>query len=1080
MKYRNCGWFPATLLLLFVSWAWAQQDMGVITGLVTDATGAAVPGARVTVVNQETNESRSAETGASGTYTVGPLRIGVYLVSVEKDGFRKAVWRDIKLSAQDRVRADFQMEVGQVSDAISVTAEAPLLQVETSSLAHVVSQRDIRELPLNGRNFQQLAWMTAGVMPATGSRDRESGFNAHGQPMTQNSFIIDGVDNNNNVMGMQDRKMQVVVPSLDAVAEFKVQTSNYSAEFGRNSAALMIVSIKSGTNAFHGTAYEYLRNDKFDARDAFNYVDRTGDGKADPEVLRQNQFGATLGGPIVRDRAFFFGSWEGRRERRAQTDMATVPTADERNGLFAPSLVSVRDPATGQAFPGNQIPRTRFDSTAAKVLELWPPSNFAGSGTRANFIRNPPWNTTRDALDARIDHNLTDNDKMFGRFSLSRNDNLRDSVFEPPARGGQGNDRAFDDNDARSVAFSYTRLFSSTLLNEFRYGFIRQKVDKRELSKELASELNARYGIKGIPPNNRLFGLPNFSLGGAIGYAGLGEPGSMPNFKIHQVHQYLDNVSWNRRNHNFKFGTDLRWNRSDIFGGSSSHGNLTFDGQFTRVSFGDFLLGMPASVGLATQLIGNMRFRNYMFYALDDWKLTPRLTLNAGLRYELTTPWFEKHNNMNKIDIAAGPTFNQIVTAGYCGESYSCRGLVDSDTNNWAPRLGLAYQLGGRTALRAGAGVFYGGQGSLGADGRGVNNWPYNRSVTVQSTPTAPALRLSDGFPANFLGGTDTPPNNLNWVVWEKNFPAPTVYQWNFAVQRELLAGASLTVAYVGSSSNYLMEAYNWNGSEPGPPATEQQRRRIPKWNNVNLRTPFGASNYHGLDAQLERRYSGGLALTAAYTWSHSIDNIPEQFGGGGGGLMDYRNFDSSRGNSNFDIRHRYIASAVYELPLAKGARGALHYLLGGWQVSGLICGQTGSYFTITVPNARARLGATGIGDWWPDRIANPVLETRTADRWFNKAAFASPRNPDGSWRLGNAGRAILNADGMFNLDFGLMKAFPLTEHVRLQFRWETFNLTNTPTLGVPNSNIESPDFTTVRGTMSTPRQMQFALRLEF
>jgi len=1058
----------------------AQQDMGVITGLITDATGAAVPGAKVTVVKQDTNEPRSTETSVTGAYTVGPMRIGIYSVSVEKAGFKRALWRDIKVSAQDRVRADIQLEVGQVSDAVSVTAEAPLLQAETSSLAHVVSQRDIRELPLNGRNFQQLAWMTAGVMPATASRDRESGFNAHGQPMTQNSFIIDGVDNNNNVMGMQDRKMQVVVPSLDAVAEFKVQTSNYSAEFGRNSAALMIVSIKSGTNAFHGSLFEYLRNDKLDARDAFNYVDRTGDGKADPEVLKQNQFGATLGGPIVRDRTFFFGSWEGRRERRAQTDMAVVPTADERNGLFAPSLVIVRDPATGQAFPGNQIPRPRFDATAAKMIELWPQPNFAGSGTRANFIRNPPWNTTRDALDARIDHNLTENDKMFGRFSLSRYDNLRDSLFEPPARGGQGNDRAFDDNDARSAAFSYTRLFTPTLLNEFRYGFNRQKVDKRELSKELSSELNARYGIKGIPAHGRLFGLPLFTLSGALGYANLGEPGSMPNFKISQVHQYLNNLSWNRGNHNFKFGADVRWNRSDIFGGASSHGSLTFDGQFTRVSFGDFLLGMPGSASLATQLIGNMRFRNYMFYALDDWKLTPRLTLNVGLRYELTTPWFEKYDNMNQIDIQAGPTFNTIIKAGHCGSSYSCRGLVNTDTNNWAPRLGLAYQLGGRTVLRAGGGVFYGGQGSLGADGRGINNWPYNRSVTAQSTTTAPALRLSDGYPANFLGGTDTPPQNLNWTVWEKNFPSPTVYQWNFAVQQELVAGTSLTVAYVGSSSNYLMDAYNWNGSEPGPPATERQRRKIPAWNNVNLRTPFGASSYHGLDAQLERRYAGGLALTAAYTWSHSIDNIPEQFGSGGGGLMDFRNFNLNRGNSNFDVRHRFVAAAIYELPLAKSRQGALHYVLGGWQISSLFSVQTGHYFTITVPNARTRLGATCIGNWWPDRIADPTLETRTADRWFDKAAFVLPRNPDGSWRIGNAGRAILSSDGPFNLDFGLMKAFPLTESVRLQFRWETFNLTNTPTLGDPNSNIESPDFAISRGTVSTPRQMQFALRLEF
>ncbi|MBI3693362.1 MAG: TonB-dependent receptor, partial [Acidobacteria bacterium] len=638
MRISRC----CCLALLLAAGLRGQQDMGVITGLITDATGAAVPGAKVTALNRDTNENWGAETSGVGTYTVGPMRVGTYDVTVEKAGFKKAVWQGIALHAQDRVRADFELQLGQIAEVVSVVAEAPLLETEISSLSHVVGERQIRELPLNGRNFQQLAWLTAGVTPATRSRDRESGFNAHGQPMYQNSFIIDGIDNNNNVMGMQDRKMQVVVPSLDAVAEFKVETSNYSAEQGRNSGAVMNVSIKSGTNEIHGTAFEYLRNDIFDARDSFNYVDRNGDGKADPEILRQNQFGATVGGPIRRNRTFYFFSWEGRRERRAQADLATVPTAAERGGLFSPALAIIRDPANGQPFPGNQIPRSRFDPTAVKLLDLWPQPNFAGSGTRDNFIRNPPWNTTRDQIDTRIDHNLSSSDKMFGRFSLFRFDNLRDSVFPEPARGGQNNDRAFDDNDSRSVAFSYTRILRPNLLNEFRYGFNRQKVDKRELTNELLRDLADRYGIKGIPGNDRLYGMPQFTLSGSIGYTGLGEPGSMPNFKISQVHQYLDNLSWNRGSHNFKFGADLRWNRSDIFGGSSSHGNFTFDGNFTRISVADFLLGYAATGDLTTLLIGNMRFRNYMFYALDDWKISPRLTLNLGLRYELTTPWFEK------------------------------------------------------------------------------------------------------------------------------------------------------------------------------------------------------------------------------------------------------------------------------------------------------------------------------------------------------------------------------------------------------------------------------------------------------
>ncbi|MFB3829190.1 MAG: carboxypeptidase regulatory-like domain-containing protein [Bryobacteraceae bacterium] len=1052
----------------------AQQDMGVITGVVTDTSGAAVPGAKVVVLNPQTNELRNVVTSETGSYTVGPLRIGVYDVTIEHEGFKSVVRRGIELHAQDRARADFQLEVGQITESIAVTAEAALLQAETSSLDKVVNQREIRELPLNGRNFQQLAWLTSGVAPATRSRDRDSGFNAHGQPATQNNFIIDGVDNNNNVMGMQDRKAQVVIPSLDAVAEFKVLTSNYSAEFGRNSGAVMIVSIKSGTNGFHGSVYDYMRNDVFDSRDMFNYVDRNGDGKADAEVLRKQQFGGTLGGPILRDRTFFFGSWEGRRERRAQSDTGTVPNAEERQGIFSPSLAIIRDPLTRQPFPGNRVPRERWDPVAAKVLELWPQPNFTGFGTRNNYMRNPPWRADRDQYDGRVDHNLTNSDKIFARVSLHRYDNLREGVFPGIARGDQGNERSRDKDAARSAAFSYTRILTPTLLNEFRYGFIRQKVDRRELVDEKLSEVTARYGILGIPDNGRLFGLPRIALGGGIGYTGLGEGGSMPNFKIHQVHQYLDNFSWNRGNHNFKFGTDLRWNRSDIFGGGTTHGNFTFDGQFTGISLADYLLGMTSSAQLSSLLIGNMRFRNYMWYAQDDWKATPRLTVNLGLRYELTTPWVEKHDNQNTLDLSPGENFGRILKAGWCGDSWSCRGLVEFDKNNWAPRLGLAYQLSGRTVIRAGAGVFYGGQGSLGASDRMVNNFPFNRSVTVQSTTAAPALVLSKGFPAGFLGDPNAaPPENLNWVVWQPRFPEPTVYQWNLAVQREVTRTLSVTTAYVGSSSNYIMDSYNWNGSPPGTPATERQRRKIPKWNNISLPSPYAHSSYHGLDVQVDQRFARGFSLSAAYTWSHSLDNTSEQFGSGGGGLQDVRNFDSARANSNFDVRHRYVMSSVYELPF-KGR------LFGGWQVSGLISAQTGHYFSLTVAQARQRLGATGIGDWWPDRLASGRLDNRTTDAWFDKTAFVLPRAADGSWHFGNAGRSILNADGPFNMDFGVMKAIPITERVRAQFRWEVFNLTNSPTLADPVVSMDNPDFGKVRGTVSDPRQMQFALRVTF
>jgi hypothetical protein len=1072
------------VLLLTLSAVYAQQDMGIITGVISDSSGAAVPAARVTIRDTATNEIRTIETNETGAYTVGPLRIGAYEIAVEKSGFRRAVWGDIQVHSQDRVRADLQLEVGQIAETVTVTSAAPVLQVETSSLANVVGEHEIRGLPLNGRNFQQLAWLAAGVLPSTTGRDRESGFNSHGQPVTQNNFIIDGIDNNNNVMGMQDRKAQVIIPSLDAVAEFKVQTSNYSAEFGRNSGAVMIVNIKSGSNEFHGSAYEYIRNDYFDSRDTFSYTDRDGDGRADPEVLRQNQFGGTIGGPVVRNRTFFFASWEARRERRSQSDLSIVPTEDERNGIFSPVLAIIRDPQTGRPFADNRIPRERFDPVAARMLELWPAPNFGGSGTRQNYISAPPWNTDRDQLDVRIDHNVSSADRIFGRFSKSKFDTLRGAALPQPGRGDQGNDRAFDDNDARSGVFSWTRVLTPTLINEFRYGFIRQKVDKRELTDLPFSELTTKFGITGIPANDRLFGLPRFALAAPIGYTGLGEPGSMPNFKIHQVHQWLDNVSWNRGAHSFKVGLDLRWNRSDIFGGAGSHGNFQFDGQFTGNSFADFLLGLPASAMLTSQLNGQMRFQNYMFYVQDDWKVTPRFTLNVGLRYELTTPWYDKHNNMNRLEITPGPNFNTIVSAGYCGNSWSCRGLVRTDWNNWAPRLGFAWQWTPRTILRSGAGVFYGGQGSLGADGRGINNFPYNRSATRVSTPARPALQLSAGLPADFLGST-APPASANWIVWDENISAPAVYQWNVAVQRELAPDASVTLAYVGSASNHLMDSYNWNGSPPGPAATEVQRRKLPQWNNINYFTPYAHASYHGLDVQFERRYSAGLAVSSAYTWGHSIDNIAEQFGAGGGGLQDFNNFDGSRGSSNFDVRHRWVNAVVYEIPIGKGRAimnrgGVVNAVFGGWQLSNILSIQSGHPFSVTLTNPRQRLGATAVGTWRPDRVGSGEVDHPTADRWIDASAFLLPRNADGSFRFGNAGRSILTSDGLLNMDAGLMKVFSLTERFQLQARAEVFNLTNTPTLADPTSAFDNPDFGKVRTTISTPRQMQFALRLSF
>ncbi len=1051
----------------------SQQDMGVITGVVTDQTGAAVAGARVTSTDADTGETRSVLTQDTGAYAIGPLRVGTYNIAVEKTGFKKDVWSGIILHAGDRARADFKLALGQVAETISVSSEAPLLQSESATLSNVVSEHEVRQLPLNGRNFQQLAWLSAGVYAATQSRDRQSGFNANGQPTTENNFIMDGIDNNNNVMGMQDRKAQVIIPSLDAVSEFKVMTSNYSAEYGRNSGAMMIVSIKSGTNSIHGTAFEYLRNDIFDSRDTFSKA---------LTKLRQDQFGGTVGGPIIKNRTFFFGSFERFVQSNGQTLTGIVPTGAEKQGIFPTSLAVIKDPQTGQPFPGNQIPAARFDPTASKLEALWPSPDYVGPG-RFNYLANPPSTLTRNTIDTRVDHSFSDKDKIFARFSHQVLNSDINSIFPEPARGDLGNEWSVNTNPAYSVAFSYTRIFTPTLVNEFRYGFVRQSVDLHELTNTPLSTLTQQYGINGVPGNSSLFGLPGFTLNGAVNFTGFGEPGSMPNYKIHQVHQYLDNLMWTHGNHTFKFGTDLHWQRSDILGGNSSHGNFTFNGTYTGISLADFLLGDTEQGHLTTQLIGEMRFRNYMFYAQDDWKVTNKLTLNIGLRYEFTTPWWDKHNNMNTLDLVPGPDYGAIQNAGYCGDSLSCRSLEQLNWLNFAPRLGLAYQLGHKTVIRAGAGTFYGGEGALGANGREINNFPFSRGVTITGTNKAPALLLSTGFPAGMLDTVGAPPKNANWDVWSKYLPEPTVYQWNFTVEHELFNSVALTAAYVGSSSDYILGSYNWNGAPQGPPASIVSRRPFPQYNNITLYSPYGHSTYNGLDIQVDKRYANGLSLTAGYTWSHSIDNVGEQFGGPAGGIQQITDFNASRASSGFDMGQRFVTAGTYELPFGKGKPllnrgGVLNALFGGWQVTNILTFQGGLPFSVTVAGAPQLLGANNLTDWRANVVGNWTVPDPNQNLWFNPAAFATPM-AGGLYTYGNSGRNILRADGIGNLDAGLMKMFSITERVQMQFRWEVFNVTNSPQYADPVTTV-GPNLGTISSTVNTPREMQFALRLAF
>jgi carboxypeptidase family protein/TonB-dependent receptor-like protein len=1069
-------------LAMIVLWAmvvsaapgFAQQDQGMIAGRVLDPAGLIVAGAFVTAT-ADNGGSVDTRTNADGHYVLAPLVIGRYQVTIEVRGFKRAVSEPLEIHGNTRLRLDVQLELGPLTDTLSVRPRAPLLQTDTSSLTYIIGAEQIGQLPVNERNFQQLAMLAAGVLPAFGHLDREAGFNSHGQPAVQNNFILDGVDNNSNVMGLQDRKAQVLVPNLDAVQEFQIQTSNYTAEFGRGAGAVMNVSIKSGTNTVHGTAHEYLRHDRFDARETFDYYDRSGDGKADPDALRRNQFGFTIGGPIRKNRTFVFGSMEVTRIHTTANSLVTVPTELERLGIFDPDVVMVRDPLTDTAYAGNAIPRERWDPVATRLLRLWPAPNFAGT-TRANYVSSPVHVRLRAQYDVRVDHMFSPRDRTFVRASRMDFDGERHGPLPPPAVGASNNDVARDENAAINVALSETHVFGSTVVHEARLGVNRLRTNKQPLTHGFPNE---EFGLH-VAGSEPVEGLARFNFGGNFGYGPLGEGAFNPNDKTAGTVQLLDNLSIAKGAHAVKLGADVRWIQSRIDGAPQARGNFMFNGRFTGTSLGDFLLGMTSSRQFSTFQHNDLRERNYMFYVQDDWRAASRLTVNLGLRYELTSAMFDTQDRLASLDPSAFPEV-RVLRAGERGASWSDRSLVQTDTNNWAPRIGFAYQLSSRWTIRAAGGIFYGVPKGLGGNARLSNNWPHFREVTVPSTSTRSAGQLADGMDMRLLGNETEMPDNLTWNVWSADFRLPTISQWNLSLQRQLARSWAVTAAYVGSSSWYLHRTTDINAADPGDRRTERERRMIPAVGPILFTESPGSASYHGLQTTVEKRLSSGAQGSLSYTWSHSIDDVTEPFGAEGATIQDRRNLRGDRGNSGFDRRHRLVAYAAVDLAFgaARHRLGTPGALFGGWQVSGILSMQSGAYFDVAVLDPANRLGVTpGSSVWRPDLVGDPRMPHPTADAWINQAAFVVPQNPDGSYRYGNLGRNSLIGAGYFNVDAAIMRYVRLGSTRRLQLRWELFNVTNHPSYGLPNANLGSADFGTIRTTVSTPRQMQFGFKL--
>ena len=1159
MRLRRAQVLPALVVLLLFGLAapvWAQKDAGAIVGLVRDSSGAVVAGANVTVTDVDRGIDVTLSTNNDGEYVASPLKIGNYKVTVEKKGFKKAVAGPVSVNIQDRVGVDFQLQPGTTSETMTVTSEGSQLETETSDLGQVVDSRRINALPLNGRNYAQLALLGVGIAPAEpGSRvEGTFGFSSNGARSLQNNFLLDGIDNNANLGDVLNGAAYVVEPSVDAIAEFKVETNSYSAEFGRGNGAIMNAVIKSGTNKIHGDVFEFLRNDKVDAANAFDTV---------KQPYQQNQFGFTLGGPIIKNKLFFFGDYEGLRIRQALPQLSTVPTQAQISGDFSAVLSNTIapqiDPNTGlpivgstaydcsgnntylgevfdsrmagfssknannycgtpigttasgqptNIFTNNSGTNTAIDPLGSKLASLFPVANSSAGGGN-EYLADPKKSETQNKFDIRIDQTISNKDNFFARFSYGNDNTFLPSPFNNALDGGSFQD-GYSDNVAEGLAASEIHTFRNNLLNEFRFGF--NHLNSHRYNLNYNTNISQQLGFPGVPYGPELGGLPSISF--SDGTAAIGSSGYLPAIEKQHSYVFTDNVSWSHGRHAAKFGAELRFEQFTIFEPAAARGTMGFGSDFTDnpaspgsggESIATFLLGIPDS-GVITGL-NNIDYRRqiYAVYALDDFKVTPRLTLNLGLRYELFSTIKEAHDNQATFDfnslsliVPSGvntqltPTLGTELTVQRNGS----RGLISPDRNNFAPRIGLAYKLSDKLVLRSGYGIFYGGQenGPFSNPSPGFNP-PFFASQVFAPPCTVPSANpavidcsisaansglplnvLSQGFPSNSLSDPNTP----SLYSLDPHLVTPYTQQWHLGLEYELPADTVLEVSYGGSRGLKLFAFYNANQAVPDANASDQTAPRRPAHDQApgatglctlaepqNCNPALDAaidtlrsnaqSNYDSLQVRLEKRYSHGLQFQASYTFAHALDNASSASLGSvnNGDFQDQRYPNQNYGNADFDVRHRFVFSYVYDLPFGRGrmfvkdASGLVNQILGNWQMSGVFSHATGNYYTATdiVSVSNSDCGGTvGFYCSRPAIIGNPNAKPCVPGTLFNTCAFADDVTNPGiipQGTFGSPSRNVIEGPGYTTWDTSFVKQFPISENKRFEFRAELFNVLN-------------------------------------
>ena len=1099
--------------LVAVADAWpaaAQIGGGTLHGDVTDQAGAAVPGATVTVAAIETGLSRAAVTGSDGWYAVPALAPGVYQVRVEVSGFRPLLRAGVRLATGETVRLNLRLAVGGLTEAVTVTADAPLLRSETSGLGHVVDNRQVVDLPLNGRSFISLAALVPGVaLPPGSAFPRING----GRPRT-NEYLFDGIS------VLQPEPGQVAFfPSVEAIQEFKIESNSPPAEFGRFNGGVVNLTTKAGSNAFRGSLFEFLRHDALNAR---NFFASTNSVKP---TYQRNQFGGVIGGPFRQNRTFFFADYQGQRQMIGRTVISTVPTILQRQGIFTEAIggraPAIYDPATtGEAggttraaFPGNTIPVERIDPVARALLERYPlPTS---GGTANNYRRVDDETVNQDQVSLRIDHRFaTNRDQVFGRLTRFR----EQFVPVPPLPEGSGGTTGTlgpQDTTSWSLASSYQRTFSTTVLNELRIGDTRRTVGRT--AAQLSGTASSSLGLPGIPSNARFPNtVPTFLI---AGYQQLGSPQNTASVFGTSVTQIADSLTWLKGRHTFKMGTDLRWQRLNVIQPPSPTGSFTFSNLFTDLPgvantgtpLASFLLGQVQqfSIDLQQDEIRNRaHFQEY--FVQDDWRVSDRVTVNAGVRYTLNFPSTEENNQAAVFNLDT----QQLEYLGQNGQPRAARQL---HKGNLGPRLGVVGRVTDRTVVRTGYGMVWIEQAGI---------------TTPFTTPVFPFLqtvshRTLDNIVPAFILATGprvasiphTPDAGLGQGVFavDRDLGSGYVQQWNASVQRELSSNTSVEVAYVGSKITHVgIPDSNLNqltieqlaqgasllqrvpnpyfGSIPrssslGDPTipVAQLLKPYPRYTTVSLyRNNVGTTAYHGAYVKLEQRFSHGLSYLVSYTRSKLEDDASSVFDASilTGPIANYPVADSfnrrlERDYSTGDIPHVFVSSAVWDLPFGATrrhqARGWLGALVNDWMLAGMLTLQSG--IPIAVTQTTNNNAFAGFGTQRPNLTGDPALpaDERSMSRWFNTSAFATAPQ----FTIGTSSRNPVRGPGYQSVDIALMRRVALSASKAFEARVEVFNLTNTPPLGAPNGTFGSAAFGTITSA-ADPRVVQLALKFVF